>query len=271
MSGTQGRRTGRQPRSFDQAVPHWSSLRLARRGIAPPPIPPVLNWRKGLPAQLSIMLNGDTPGNPSAPILGDCSQVGLRRLRTAWLWNAAGVLVNDDDALVEQGYSESTGYVRGNPATDLGGNLQDVLKWAMVTGMPTANGGRDKIIGFIEIDARHPGDIRRAIAECGGVYCGGALPASWMEISPGDTWGVSGPGVDGHCTVGLSYDETGIGMDTWGFAVPTTEAAVERYYDEIYAVVSEDFVMKTGKTPFGMTMADVFATMGPLRMAAGVR
>lgn len=264
-----GRRTGRQERSFDQAVPHWSSLRLAKRGVQAPPIPPVLNWRKGLPAQLPIMLNGETPGNPSAPILGDCSQVGLRRLRTAWTWNATGEIVNDADDLVEQGYSESTGYVPGKPETDLGGNLQTVLNWAMITGMPIAGGGRDKILGYIEIDTRHPQDIRQAIAETGGVYCGGSLPARWMQVDPGGTWDLAGPGVDGHCTVGLGYDQGSIAMDTWGFSVPTAEDAMS-YYDECYAVISEDFVMKTGRTPFNMTTADVWATLGPLRRAVGV-
>jgi hypothetical protein len=270
MRAAHGRRTGAQPRSFDQAVPHWSSLRLAKRGVQAPPIPPALDWRDGLPAQLPIMLNGPTPGNPAAPILGDCTQVGLRRLRTAWKWNAGGGLVNDSDDLVEQGYSESTGYIRGRPDTDLGGNLQTVLKWAMVDGMPTPDGGRDKILGFIEIDGRHPQDIRRGLAECGGLYCAGALPASYMDINPGDSWTANaGPGVDGHCTVALSYDENGVGMDTWGFAVPTPEDAL-RYWDEFYAVISEDFIMSTGKTPFGMTMADIWATMGPLRASVGV-
>jgi hypothetical protein len=269
MSGTQGRRTGRQARSFDQAVPHWSSLRLARRSVAPPPIPPVLNWRKGLPAQLPIMLNGETPGNPGAPILGDCTQVGLCRLRTVWIWNAEGTLINDGDDVVERGYSESTGYIPGRPDTDLGGSLQTVLKWAMVDGMPTANGGRDKIIGFIEIDGCHPQDVRRAIAETGGLYCGGMLPAIYMQVNPGETWAANvEPGVDGHCTVALSYDQNGVCMDTWGFAVPTPEDALP-YWDELYAVISEDFIMSTGKTPFGMTMADIWATMGPLRASAG--
>jgi len=270
MSGNQGRRTGRNwGETRDPTVPHWSSLRCARRGVVLPPIPPKLSWRTGLPAQLPIMLNGPTPGDPNAPILGDCTQVGLRRLRTVWTYQTTKVVVNDPDDLVEQGYSESTGYVKGDPSTDRGGTLQRVLKWAMTDGMPIAGGGRDKsIIGFIQIDPRHPDDVRRAIAECGGVYAAGDLPASFMDVNPGDAWRVAGPGVEGHCTPGTGYDGDSIDMDTWGFSVPTTEAAVEKYWDEIYAVISQDFIDRTGKTPFGMSMADVWATLGPLQMSA---
>lgn len=268
IAARKGRKTGRKARSFDAAVPHWSSLRLGVRGVVPPPVPPVLNWRKSMPADLGMMLNGPTPGNPNAPILGDCTNAGAHHLRQAWTFNAGGKMITDPDSAILQGYEESCGYVSGDPNTDQGGNLQDVLKYWMTKGMPAAGGNRSKIIGFIEIDPRNPHDIRRAIAECGGVYTGGVLPDSYMQVNPGGTWGIAEAGSDGHCTIALGYDESNIFMDTWGFVVPTADGAVVDYWDEIYAVVSEDWIKKTGTTPFGMSMADVWATMGPLQQSA---
>jgi hypothetical protein len=262
-----GRKTGRKSRLFDQTVPHWSSLRLNRTAQTPP-IPYELSWLKGMPDWLGMMLNGPTPNDPNALELGDCTNAAAHHMKQIWTFHAEGTMITDPDSAVLQGYEESCGYVLNDPSTDQGGSLQEVLKYWMSVGMPDGKGGRDKIAGFIEIDPRNSHDVRQAIAECGGVYCGAAIPEAWGDWQPGQTWDLAGQGVEGHCVIGVAYDQHNVTMDSWGFPIPTTNNAITAYFDEIYAVVSPEWIEKTGKTPFGMDKCDLWNTLKPLQFSA---
>lgn len=263
----QGRRTGRPtPSPHDPAIPHWSALK-AMRGVAQPPIPEALSWRKGMPAFLGAMGNAPDEDNPEIPVVGDCTNAGAGHLQQVWTFNAGGRMVTRPAMAVIQGYEESCGYVLGDPATDNGGLLTTVLKYWMTTGMPNADGTREKILGFYRVDPREPEDVRRVIAECGGFYGGALIPASWSEVEQGQPWQADGPGVDGHCITGFGYDPETILCHSWGFDIPTADGVFTRYFDELYAVVSAEWIEKTGKTPFGMTLAALNASLDQLQRA----
>lgn len=264
---TAGRKTGRPaPSPHDPNVPHWSALK-AMRGIAQPPIPEVLSWRKGMPAFLGGMCNAPDPANPQLPVVGDCTNAGAGHLQQVWTFNAGGQMITRPDMKVIQGYEESCGYVLGDPSTDNGGLLVNVLKYWMTTGMPNADGSREKILGFFKVDPQDGDDVRRVIAECGGLYGGALIPEVWSSINQGDRWVADGPGIDGHCITGFGYDEQDIECHSWGFDIPTATPVFSRYFDELYAVVSGEWIEKTGKTPFGMTLADLMASLDQLQRA----
>ncbi|HET6607066.1 MAG TPA: hypothetical protein VFG62_10375 [Rhodopila sp.] len=263
----QGRRTGRlAPSPHDPAIPHWSALK-AMRGVVQPPIPEALSWRRGMPAFLGAMGNAPGPDNPELPVVGDCTNAGAGHLQQVWTFNAGGRMVTRPAMSVIQGYSESCGYVLGDPATDNGGLLTTVLKYWMTTGMPNADGTRETILGFFRVDPRQPEDVRRVIAECGGFYGGALIPASWSEVEQGQAWQADGPGVEGHCITGFGYNPETILCHSWGFDIPTADDVFTRYFDELYAVVSAEWIEKTGKTPFGMTLSALNASLDQLQRA----
>jgi hypothetical protein len=266
-----GRKTGRRgPRSLDQTIPSWSSLRLGTYGAPYIPTHPAnLNWRQKMPAFLGMMLNGPTDGQPNDPILGDCTCAAPAHIEQVWTFNATGTMFTPSDEAVEIDYEQLCGYVPGDPSTDLGGNLQTVLKGWMGPGLSGGpNGKPRKIIGFIEVDPRHPEDVRQAIAETGALYGAGDLPNAWMSAQPGDTWGLAGQGTDGHCVAFCGYDLATVIATSWGYEFPVPDEALTEYFDELYAPVSYDWALKTGRTPFGMGMSDLLPALQGIALAA---
>ena len=67
------RKLGRKPRSFNPTVPHMHAM----RGVQQAPLPSALSWLHGMPPDLGMMLNGPTPGQPNALVLGDCVAEGV--------------------------------------------------------------------------------------------------------------------------------------------------------------------------------------------------
>ena len=268
-----GRKTGRVRSAHDPAflscIPNWGALKAAR-AVGAPPIPEALSWRKGLPAMLGPMCNAPDPNDPTAPVLGCCTNSATAHLRQIWTFNAQGTEETISTAALVQGYSETCGYVPGDPSTDQGGDLLTVLKAWMTTGLPNSSGGRDTILGFFGVDPTSPEDVRRVIAECGGLYTAADIPASWAEINPGDSFRMDGPGTEGHCMNGFGYQPGLIDADTWGFAVPTPDDVFARYFDQVFAVVSMQWIEKTGKTPYGMTVADLNAQLAQLQAAVTI-
>ena len=71
-----GVKFGRLHRTYDPRIPHLSAL-LA--GQVPPPPPPSIDWTKGMPANLGMMLN-DT--------LGDCTCAAVYHAIQVWTYNS---------------------------------------------------------------------------------------------------------------------------------------------------------------------------------------
>lgn len=255
-------RTGRQPREFDPSIPHMSSLRLMRavKGAAPVAVPDVLNNMSNLPPYIGMMLNGPDPSNSTLPILGDCTIAGAHHTPQILDSVTGNLMVTASNDNIIDDYSDACGYVRGNPATDNGGVEQQVLKYWMQNGMRRSDGTRDKLAGYVEIDPRNFDDICRAIAECGVVYFGANVPNAWCQVSNADDlWDVAEPDGEGHCFLGGGYDKVNgiIRTTSWGInSLRMTKAGWLKYGDECYGLISENWILKTGKTPLGMNLAD---------------
>ena len=167
------------------------------------------------------------------------------------------------------------GYNPGDPTTDRGGVELDILNaWR------TAGVAGDKIAAYVAIDPTKPTEVQQAIALFGGVYIGAALPVSaqnqtvWDTIgSPADagTWG-------GHCTIGAGYyagvsgnwfhrmfygdtTKAGIVMVTWGTTKRATWDWIAAYVDEMYAIVTPDWIEAEGKSPSGFDLATLEANL----------
>ena len=235
------------------------------RGAQQAPLPSALSWLHGMPAELGIMLNGPTPGDPAALQLGDCTVAGLTHARQVWTHAATGQMVTLPDDYVLKLYEEGCGYVLGNESTDQGGNEQQLLAFCQQTGIPTPT-GPDRLLGFVELDVSNTEDIKRAIAEGGVVYLGINIPEAWCEAPVGSTWDVTdSPSEGGHCIIGAAYDADVILVVSWGTTWPVTWPAFSQVCDEAYLLADRTWIEATGKTPFGMSLADLDAAMQNLK------
>jgi len=255
------RMLGRKPRTFNPTVPHMRAL----RGEQQTPLPASLSWLHGMPSDLGMMLNGPTPGNPNALVLGDCTCAGLTHARQIWTYNATGTMVTLPDEYVLKLYEQGAGYVLNDPSTDNGANEQDLLMFAHKTGIPTPS-GPDKILGFVEIDFTNIDDVKRTIAEAGVVYLGINIPESWCSAPVGSIWDVdNGPVGGGHCIIGAAYDDTYIYVVSWGNIWPMTWAAFRQVTDEGYLIGDNAWFNARGATPFNMDITAFNNAMSQLR------
>ncbi len=249
------RKLGRKPRKHDLRVPRMERL---TQGMALAPLPQQVAWTHGMPASLGMMLNNE---------LGDCTCAALAHAVQVWSFNASGREVTIPDADVLALYRGATGY-DGTPATDQGGVEQDVLAYAMRTGIvgePQPN----KLLGYVELDVRNLDSIRRAIWNCGLVYVGIDVPGSLMRAGdPPAVWSdVSGGVEGGHAIILTGYDAHAGTFDlvSWGQVYRMTTGFFAHCCDEAYALADPAWIAATGKTPGGLSAADLTAAMAALR------
>lgn len=253
---------GRLPRKFNPAIPHLSALLAGRRRtIAPPPAS--VDYTAALPADLGMM------GNDS---LGDCTCAALGHALQVWTANANPPMNTEPDANIISLYSSACGYVPGNSATDQGGIEQDVLTYALLSGIPAGAGGtsRHRLTAFVEVDPSNQADVKLTISEGGLCYIGFNV-ADYAMNTVGQLWDVQ-PGtpniIGGHAVVLVAYDSVGPACITWGKLQKMTWAFFEAFTDEAYFLADSDWIEVTGKTPGGLSMADLETQMQALKQAA---
>ena len=245
---------GRKPRTFDSNIPHLSALlgTPSRRHYA---VPLDVDYTKGMPASVGMMLNND---------LSDCTSAAKYHARQVRTFVATGKMVTESDACVEKFYCGSCDYVPGNPDTDQGGNMQAVLAYLLKNGLPIGDGSQvAKIVGYLEVDARNPDDLMLAIEECGLIDIGFGVPAYLMPEDgspPPLIWDVERRNrriIGGHDVIQPGRTNGLYRTVSWGSTgYQMTERFFEAYVDEAYAVITAEWIEQSGKTPFGLTLAD---------------
>lgn len=254
---------GRLPRAFNPAVPHWSALRMRASTGATAPL--VCSYTKGLPVALGVMLNDR---------LGCCAEAGYYHADQVWSVAAGKPLLTEPDSCVEALY-ETQGYVPGRPSTDQGTVLQSLLAYLVQTGAPMADGSRQKLAAFVEIDPANAGDLNRATYEGGLVYIGMNVPA-YAERALNTLGGVLDTDplgdqtiVGGHCVISAGYGPGFREFISYGNAgYRMTTAFWNQNVDECYALVSKEFCNASGLTPLGISLVDWDTQMNAIRGVA---
>lgn len=257
---------GRLPRRFDARVPHLNALRAM--GLAPTdtvaPPPASVDWTAALPPNLGMM------GNQN---LGDCTCAAIYHAIQVWTANANPPIDTEPDAQAVALYSAACGYVAGQPNTDQGGDEQSVLTYYMLNGAPLANGQRQRLTAFVELDVNNLADVKTAIADCGLVYIGFDVPDYIMGQPTSVVWDVRPSSdfkvVGGHAIILAGYDDAtqrfkGV---SWGSIYELTYGFFTAQTDETYALADPDWIQTTGKTPGGLLMPDLETQMAALRQA----
>lgn len=252
------KRLGRQPRKFNALIPHYSALRFSSaerymQSIAP--IPDSYDYTKGMPDNFGMMLNNS---------LGCCTIAAYYHARQIWTFDANGSEITEPDSNILAMYEQADGYVDGNPDTDNGGVMQDVLTYLLNTGAPVGIGLRNKINAFMEVNPTNLDSLRHVIYDSGCAYIGVNLPQSAEQ---GMTWDVGGDETIAgrHCVILTGYNPDGFTAISWGQRYSVTNAFIEKFNEEAYAIVDPTFIVASGTTPLGMTLQELEDAMQGLK------
>jgi hypothetical protein len=255
---------GRLARAHDPRIPHLSAL-LAGKTLPPPPAQ--VDYTKGMPKNLGMMLN-DT--------LGDCTCAAVYHALQVWSFNATKhkSIDTEPDVDVEKLYELACGYKPSQGGEGPGGNEQHVLKYLLTKGAPTGAQGQTthKIDAFVEVDPRNVDDVKRTINDCGVAYIGFEVPQYIVPQNgaPPAVWDVEKTNtqiVGGHAVVLAGYTATGARLISWGQYYTMTWAFFAKYVDESYAIADSTWIGGGGKTPGGLSLAELEQQMQALKAA----
>lgn len=257
-------RFGRKARTHNKNIPLLSKLKRAL-ALAPPVLPPAVDYGAALPSWLSMYGND---------LLGDCTCAAVYHAIQTWTGNANPPIDTEPDRNAILLYELSCGYNPQDPSTDEGGIEQDVLSYWFNSGVPQGHDGqsRQKLAAFVEIDQRSLENVKTAIFEGGVVYIGFLVPASF-DFAPVWSYDPAADNTitDGHAVVLTGYNDASrlFTLISWGLKYQMSYDFFEKFTDEAYLLASSEWVEKTGKTPAGMSLEELEAQMEALRVSDG--
>lgn len=140
-------------------------------------------------------------------------------------------------------------------ANDNGALVQDALNYWRTNGI-----GGHKIAAFAEVDHRDLAECRIALSRFGTLHLGINFPASAMDqFNNGQPWDVvSGSHIEGGHAVPAGAYDTATGtwrLVTWGSAQAMTQAFWDRYVEESWVAISDEWVDAHGLSPEGVDLA----------------
>jgi hypothetical protein len=226
------------------------TLSLARYvdTAALPPAPPELDLTAHVP---------DWPMYDNDRI-GDCTIAAAGHMIEAWSGAARGRAVEIGDKAVLDAFDRVKVV---DPLTGEEGAVElDVLRYWRSTGI-----GGHTIGAFARVSTHDLGLVRSAAYLFGGLYLGLALPltAQTQEVWDwtGSLAGPARPGSwGGHAVDVVGYAAGALTVVTWGALKQMTWTFWERYVDECYCILSEDF-LNAGKAPNGFDLAALKADL----------
>jgi hypothetical protein len=204
---------------------------------------------------------------------GDCTQASKGHA-VVTMERSSGqrdVALTDQDII--DAYARVGGYVPGDPATDNGAYELDSLNdWRTVGIGIEHDGTAHKIAGFAAVTWTDRVEVRQAHYVFNGLKVCAALPLSAADqLRAGQPWDVTeGPRArfgswGGHSMYSFGWEAEGLLGWSWGMPVLMTWAWIDKYVDEMYAVVSEDAYRKSGRTYQGFDSAALDRMLRTLR------
>jgi hypothetical protein len=247
-------RLGAQPAGLPRfgkapAAPLTASVRLEPH-LPPLPTPPAsLNWTDRLRIAWGMMLNDR---------LGDCTCAAVGHAIQLMTGLAKAAAVTVPDATILALYEAVSGYDPATGANDNGAVEADVLARWRRCGVPGHR--HHKIAAYGRVNHRNVTLVQQVIALFGFAYIGTQVPADW-EQAPA-VWDVSDSQiVGGHAVILVGWDDTGFWLISWGQVFKLTYAAFDRYVDEVWGVVSRDWIRSDRVAPSGLNLAGLEADL----------
>ncbi len=225
-----------------------------------PEPPPSANYAPLAATSLSMIYKNDE--------LGCCVIAGGYHITGVATGNAGAEFCATDEEIVLD-YSAIGGYVPGDPSTDNG--CDELTAFAYWRDHGFADG--TKIAGAVALDATNARQVKQAAEIFENLCFAIELPDAWVQDFDLETWDVAGPPnpENGHCVVGVGYDEEGVLIATWGRLKKLTWAALATYCVDtaggaLYALLTPDQLAKGATAaPNGFDWATLqvdFAALG---------
>ena len=226
------------------------TLRL-RRYVDPTKLPPP-------PATIDL-----TPGVPEWPMygndrIGDCTTAAAGHMIEAWTAAVRGQAEIISEASVLDAFEHVK---QVDPLTGEEGAVElDVLRYWRREGI-----GSHKIGAYARVSVHDRRLVETGAWLFGGLYIGLQLPLTAREQEvwdwTGSLAGDARPGSwGGHAVDVVGYDANGLVVVTWGRLKQMTWSFWDRYCDEAYCILSDDF-LDAGKAPNGFDLASLKADL----------
>jgi len=185
--------------------------------------------------------------------IGDCTCASKGHILMAVSANAGSLILPTTEQCVEL-YSAVTGYdpsqtqTDGSNPTDNGAAMTDVYDYILKNGF-----AGQKILGWVKVDHTDRVHFEQCVELFGACDTGVQLPNSAMNQFQNDqSWDIisNDGGIDGgHCVPYLGYGSLGETCITWGKRQPTGIPWFQKYADEAYGIIWEDWFDTTGVAP----------------------
>ena len=191
--------------------------------------------------------------------IGDCTTAAAAHMIEAWTAPARGVAVEVSERAVLAAFDKVK---QVDPATGEEGAVElDVLTYWRKRGI-----GGHRIGAFARVPVWDHRLVRVAAYLFGGLYIGIQLPLSAQRQPVWDwTGSLDGPARPGswggHAVDVVAYDRHALTVVTWGRLQQLTWAFWDRYVDEVYGIISVDFLDEAGEAPNGFDLATLKADL----------
>lgn len=206
-------------------------------------IPDNINWINGVTWP---MWNNDK--------IGCCTQVSVASALRTWTYNVSEEIMLSDKQVIDN-YSAESGYNPENPSSDQGGVETEVLRKWCIDGYETPS-GNIKLNDFGYVNPKDTDNVKRAIYLFGGLYIGLSLPQYSLEI-PNGVWDIqyfNNQIAGGHAVYLHGFDDSYLYLNTWGSEWKMTWSFFEKYCDEAYGLISNEWINKNATSPLGESL-----------------
>jgi hypothetical protein len=190
--------------------------------------------------------------------IGDCTTAAAAHMIEAWTAAGRGRAVE----ISERSVLDAFDHVKlVDPATGEEGAIElDVLRYWRARGI-----GGHRIGAYARVSVHNRLLVKTAAWLFGGLYIGVQLPLTAQGQVVWDwTGSLAGPARPGswggHAVDVVSYDASGLTVVTWGSLKQVTWSFWDRYCDEAYCILSDDF-LEEGNAPNGFDLAALRADL----------
>jgi hypothetical protein len=234
-------------------------VRLSRAGLPPVPVTQDVD-RASEVTDWPMYMNDQ---------LGDCTIAGEGHLFGALTRYASGIEALFTDTQVETVYSRVGGYVPGDENTDNGCVMSDVLADAKRNGIIDTKGKVHKAAGYAALGNYADQELLAQVLDVfGSAYTGFNVEQSnETQFDEGLAWTYT-PGdtiIGGHCVVLQrrlgGTPEAPYEYVTWGAIQTADQSFQANLVEEVWAVISEDWVRANGTTVEGLDLKQLLADM----------
>lgn len=198
--------------------------------------------------------------------IGDCTCAAFCHCVNAWSKYSTGKELIPGNGVPLSMYETVGHYVPGEPWTDQGCVISDILAYATNIGVPPGQ----KLLAHAQMRRTDVLSMNQALQLYGSVYLGVNLPESAEDqFAEGKPWTyVKGsPNAGGHCVVLQKMDAHALGnysVVTWGALQQVTTEWMNTYLEEAWIMLSPEWLTAKGGSITGVNTSQLQADMALL-------